>query len=166
VNKRREALSAKVNTGKFTGLRAETPARRNFAKTTKPGGTDFACGVLFVTLLAAAMAKQAADMPAEGILNRVTRQQCKFGGHAQHTAAPYAFVEFGGHAQHTVAPYAFVDGTGAFFRTRACSSTVSRARIRDGGLRLTTVAGGPTTTGTQILSSTFPRGPVELVGLR
>ena len=39
---------------------------------------------------AAAMAKQAADMPAQGILNRV--QQCKFGGHAQHTAAPYAFV--------------------------------------------------------------------------
>ena len=42
------------------------------------------------------MAKQAANMPAQGILNRV--QQCKFGGHAQHTAAPYAFV----------------DGTGAF----------------------------------------------------
>jgi hypothetical protein len=40
------------------------------------------------------MAKQAVDMPAEGILNRV--QQCKFG------------------AQHTAAPYAFVDGTGAF----------------------------------------------------
>jgi len=47
-------------------------------------------------LPAAAMAKKAADMPAEGILNWV--QQCKFGGHAQHTAAPYAFV----------------DGTGAF----------------------------------------------------
>ena len=42
------------------------------------------------------MAKQAADMPAEGILDRA--QQCKFGGHAQHTAAPYGFV----------------DGTGAF----------------------------------------------------
>jgi len=32
------------------------------------------------------------------------------------------------------------------FCTRACSSRASRARIRDGGLRLTTVAGGPTTT--------------------
>ena len=52
------------------------------------------------------------------------------------------------------------------FRTRSCSSTASRARIRDGGLRLTTQAGGPTTTGTQILSSTCPRGPVELVGVR
>ena len=31
---------------------------------------------------------------------------------------------------------------------------------------MTTVTGGPTTTGTQILSSTYPRGPVELVGLR
>ena len=30
------------------------------------------------------MAKKAEDVPAEGILNRV--QQCKFGGHAQHTA--------------------------------------------------------------------------------
>ena len=35
----------------------------------------------------------------------------------------------------------------------AGSSTASRASIRDGWLRLTTVAGGPTTTGTQILSS-------------
>ena len=52
-------------------------------------------------------------------LNRV--QQCKFGGHAQ----------------HTVAPYVFVDGTGAFPHSD-CSSTASRARIRDGGLRLTT----------------------------
>ena len=52
------------------------------------------------------------------------------------------------------------------FRTRACSSTASRARVRDGGLRLTTQAGGPSTTGTQNLSSTCPRGPVELVSLR
>ena len=52
------------------------------------------------------------------------------------------------------------------FRTRACSSTASRASVRDGRLRLTTVTGGPSTTGTQILSSTFPRGPVEFVGLR
>ena len=52
------------------------------------------------------------------------------------------------------------------FRTRASSSTASRARVRDGGLRLTTMAGGPSTTGTQNLSSTSPRGPVELVNLR
>jgi len=52
VSKRREALSAKANTGKFTGLRAETPARRKFAKTEKHGGKDFVYGVLFVTLLA------------------------------------------------------------------------------------------------------------------
>jgi len=51
ANKRREALSAKANTGKFTGLRAETPARRNSAKTVKNGGKDFVCGVLFVTLM-------------------------------------------------------------------------------------------------------------------
>ena len=37
----REALSARANTGKFTGLRAETPARRNSAKTAKHGGKDF-----------------------------------------------------------------------------------------------------------------------------
>ena len=37
------------------------------------------------------MAKKAENVPAEGILNRV--QQCKFCGHAQHTAAPYAFVD-------------------------------------------------------------------------
>jgi len=30
VSKRREALTAKANTGKFTGLRAETPARRTW----------------------------------------------------------------------------------------------------------------------------------------
>ena len=68
-------------------------------------------------------------------MNRV--QQCRFGGHAQHTVALSL-------------------STGRVrFRTRACSSTASRARIRDGGLRLTTVAGGPTTTGTLILSSFF-----------
>ena len=44
------------------------------------------------------------------------------------------------------------------FRTRACSSTASRASIRDGRLRLTTLAGGPSTTGTQIFSSTFLAG--------
>ena len=47
----REALSARANTGKFTGLRAETPARRNSAKTAKYSGEDFVYGVLFVTLL-------------------------------------------------------------------------------------------------------------------
>jgi len=52
VSKRREALSVKVNTGKFTGLRAETPARRNSAKTEKHCGKTFVYGVLFVTLLA------------------------------------------------------------------------------------------------------------------
>ena len=51
------------------------------------------------------------------------------------------------------------------FCTRACSSTASQARVREGGLRLTTVTGGPSTTGTQNLSSTCPRGPVDLVGL-
>jgi len=52
VSKQREALSAKANNGKFIGLRAETPARRNFAKTVRQGGKDFVYGVLFVTLLA------------------------------------------------------------------------------------------------------------------
>jgi len=51
VRKRREALSTKANTGKFTGLRAETPTRRNSEKTSKYGGKDFGYGVLFVTLL-------------------------------------------------------------------------------------------------------------------
>jgi len=52
VSKRREALSAKTNTGKFTVLRAETPARRNSAKTAEYSGKNFVYGVLFVTLLA------------------------------------------------------------------------------------------------------------------
>jgi len=51
VSKQREALSAKANTGQFTGLRAETPARRSSPKTAKYSG-NFVCGVLFVTLLA------------------------------------------------------------------------------------------------------------------
>jgi len=51
VSKRREALSAKANTGKFTALRAETPAGRNSAKTAKYSIKDFVYGVLFVTLL-------------------------------------------------------------------------------------------------------------------
>jgi len=52
VSKRREVLSAKANTGKFTGLRAKTTARQNSAKTEKHCGMDFVCGILFVTLLA------------------------------------------------------------------------------------------------------------------
>jgi len=52
VSKLREALIAKANTGKSTGLRAETPARRNFAKTAEHCGKDVVYGVLFVTLLA------------------------------------------------------------------------------------------------------------------
>ena len=51
MNKRREALSTKANTGKFTGQRVETSVRRNSAKTAKYGDKDFVCGVLFVTLL-------------------------------------------------------------------------------------------------------------------
>jgi len=52
VSKRREALSAKANKGKFARLRAETPAKQNSAKTAKHGGKDFVYGVLFVTLMA------------------------------------------------------------------------------------------------------------------
>jgi len=52
VSKQRKALSAKANTGKFTELRAETPARRNSAQTAKHSGKDFVYGVLFVKLLA------------------------------------------------------------------------------------------------------------------
>ena len=52
MSKRHEALSCKANTGKFTGLHAETPARRNSAKTAKHSGKDFVYGVLFATLLA------------------------------------------------------------------------------------------------------------------
>jgi len=52
VSQRREALSAKANTGKFLGLRVEKPAQPNSAKTAKHSGKDFVYGVLFVTLLA------------------------------------------------------------------------------------------------------------------
>jgi hypothetical protein len=52
VSQRRQALSAKANTGKFLGLRAEKPAKANAAKTTKHSGKDFVYGVLFVTLVA------------------------------------------------------------------------------------------------------------------
>ena len=52
VTQRRQALSAKTNTGKFLGLRAEKPAKSNAAKTTKHSGKEFVYGVLFVTLVA------------------------------------------------------------------------------------------------------------------
>jgi len=52
VSQWRQALSAKANTGKFLGLRAEKPAKPNSAKTAKHSGKDFVYGVLFVTLLA------------------------------------------------------------------------------------------------------------------
>jgi len=41
VSKRRETLSAKANTGKFSGLRADTPAKPSSAKTAKRGGKVF-----------------------------------------------------------------------------------------------------------------------------
>jgi len=52
VSQRRQALSAKANTCKFLGLRAQKPAKSNSAKTTKHSGKDFVYGVLFVTLVA------------------------------------------------------------------------------------------------------------------
>jgi len=48
VSQRRQALSAKTNTGKFLGLRVEKPAKADAAKTTKHSGKDFVYGVLFV----------------------------------------------------------------------------------------------------------------------
>jgi len=38
VSQRREALSAKANTGKFLGLRVEKPVKPNSVKTAKPVG--------------------------------------------------------------------------------------------------------------------------------
>jgi len=70
------------------------------------------------------MAKQAADMPAQGILNRV--QQCKFGGHAQHTAAPYAFVDGTGAFPHSGLLFNCVTGEGKG-RTAASHSHSSSA---------------------------------------
>ena len=51
MSQEREALSAKANTGKFVGLRAEKPAKSNSEKTTDNSGKEFVYGVLFVTLL-------------------------------------------------------------------------------------------------------------------
>jgi len=56
------------------------------------------------------MAKKAEVVPAQGILNRV--QQCKFGGHAQHTAAPYAFVDGTGAFPHSGLLFNCVTGEG------------------------------------------------------
>ena len=52
VSQQRQALSAKANTDKFLGLRAEKPTKPNSPKTTKHSGKDFVYGVLFVTLVA------------------------------------------------------------------------------------------------------------------
>ena len=51
MSQRRQALSVKVNKGKFAGLRAEKPTRANAAPTTKNSGKDFVYGVLFVLLV-------------------------------------------------------------------------------------------------------------------
>ena len=56
------------------------------------------------------MAKKAEVVPAQGILNRV--QQCKFGGHAQHTAAPYGFVDGTGAFPHSGLLFNCVTGEG------------------------------------------------------
>jgi len=60
-------LSAKVNTGKFLGLRAEKPAKANAAKTTKHSGKDFVYGVLFVTLV---------GFGAQKLVNRTAKWFC------------------------------------------------------------------------------------------
>ena len=67
VSQRRQALSAKANKGKFAGLRAEKPAKPNFAKTAKHSGKDFVYGVLFVTLVA---------FGAQTPLNRTSKWFC------------------------------------------------------------------------------------------
>jgi hypothetical protein len=56
------------------------------------------------------MAKQPEVVPAEGISNWV--QQCKFGGHAQHTAAPYGFVDGTGAFPHSGLLFNCVTGEG------------------------------------------------------
>ena len=61
-------------------------------------------------LPAAAMAKKAENVPAQGILNWV--QQCKFGGHAQHTAAPYGFIDGTGAFPHSGLLFNCVTGEG------------------------------------------------------
>jgi len=52
VSQQCETLSAKANTGKFLGLRAEKPAKPISSKTAKHDGKDFVYGVLFVMLMA------------------------------------------------------------------------------------------------------------------
>jgi len=74
------------------------------------------------------MAKQAADMPAEGILDRA--QQCKFGGHAQHTAAPYGFIDGTGAFPHSGLLFNCVTGEGK--GRRAASDHSDWRPIHDG----------------------------------
>ena len=65
MSHRRQALSAKANTGKFLGLRAEKPATANAAKTAKHSVKDFVYGVLFVTLVAFGAQKPATPIIIE-----------------------------------------------------------------------------------------------------
>ena len=74
------------------------------------------------------MAKKAADMPAEGILNWV--QKCKFGGHAQHTAAPYDFIDGTGAFPHSGLLFNCVTGEGK--GRRAASGHSNWRPIHDG----------------------------------
>jgi len=82
VSQRRQALSAKANTGKFLGLRAEKPAKANAAKTTKHSGKDFVYGVLFVTLVTFGAPKP---------VNRTAKFVCRCMSHCIHTALVAAF---------------------------------------------------------------------------
>jgi len=74
------------------------------------------------------MAKKAEVVPAQGILNWV--QQCKFGGHAQHTAAPYGFVDRTGAFPHSGLLFNCVTGEGK--GRRAASDHTSWRPIHDG----------------------------------
>jgi len=69
-------------------------------------------------------------VPAEGILNWV--QQCKFGGHAQHTAAPYGFVDRTGAFPHSGLLFNCVTGEGK--GRRAASDHSNWRPIHDGHL--------------------------------
>jgi len=74
------------------------------------------------------MAKQPEVVPAEGISNWV--QQCKFGGHAQHTAAPYGFVDGTGAFPHSGLLFNCVTGEGK--GRRAASDHTNWRPIHDG----------------------------------
>ena len=80
------------------------------------------------SLPAEAMAKPTAGMSAEGILDRV--QQCKFGGHAQHTAAPYGFIDGTGAFPHSGMLFNCVTGEGK--GRRVASDHNSWRPIHDG----------------------------------